>query len=689
MDKENKPSKKPENLRSEGFRMKRAKTIRMGTTGHPSSIAPEKIAKKSAVSSINRNVKTSPPPVSGPHKDSTQPGVNRKPGKIPLRKETGTPTLQPINAGDNAKPAKKNEKSHMPAGPLPDPPPPVDQEEQKEITKEYKEGKWADSAESRVRNRRTMGRFEFLVEMAHGGMATLYLARIKGPEKFEKLLAIKKIHDHLASQTKFVEMFLDEARIAALIHHPNVATIFDMGKVENSYFIAMEYVHGESLNELIKTCLRQKHDLPWSYAAWIVNQATNGLDAAHKLVSPDGKSLEVVHRDVSPHNILISYEGHVKVVDFGIAYAKERLTHTAHDVLKGKVAYMSPEQTEGLEPDCRSDIFSLGIVLFESVCMQRLFKEKTQAATIRRIAEGRIPKPRKLRSSIPAELERIILKALAKDPAQRYKTAGDLSDDLENLLAAHGESVNPRKTAQLMDRMFHDRIRIKDRQIKAAIENASGAALKDIVGSRETSLSEPSLNKAHTASLSTKKKIALAAAVGIPILILLFLLFFKMADSHQTSGEKPALTTTREQYNSDDDRKNDRSESVLADSKEETEQKPAKTASIQISVSPLDSFAVFSFRGNRYEGSPLNVTVPVSSKPETIIVEAEGYVTQPIVVVPVVDTKIPVTLQKVEHTEMKPDETTEKKNRTKRRRRRKVRQKKKESKSTLLRGIED
>jgi len=239
--------------------------------------------------------------------------------------------------------------------------------------------------------RKAFGRYELLMQMGTGGMATLYLARIRGPKNFEKLLAIKKIHEHLLGNAEFISMFRDEARIAALIHHPNVVSTYDLGEIDGAYFIAMEYVHGQTLRDVVKAALRRKDPLDWANAVRIVSDVAKGLHAAHELRSHEGEPLGVVHRDVSPQNVLVSYDGHVKLADFGVAYAAEKMTDTGAGMLKGKVSYMSPEQASGNVIDRRSDIFSLGTVLFEAVTQQRLFKEDTEAATLQTVRVADVP----------------------------------------------------------------------------------------------------------------------------------------------------------------------------------------------------------------------------------------------------------------------------------------------------------
>ncbi len=314
------------------------------------------------------------------------------------------------------------------------------------------------------------GRYQLLLEMARGGMAALYLARLRGPEQFEKLLVVKLIHEHLATEEEFIQMFLDEARITAMIQHPNVAAVQEMGKEGETYYLAMEYIHGQNMRDVLRSAIRNKTAWHWSHAVHVLSEAAAGLHAAHELVGPDGKPMGVVHRDVSPQNILLSYGGDVKVIDFGIAYAAERLTQTRTGTVKGKAAYMSPEHVCGEPLDCRSDIFSLGVVLYEAVTLRRLFRAENEAATLLKVRDCVIPPPRLVCPELPVELEQIILKALAPAREDRFASAGDLSDALQELLVRSGHRINRRSLGEIMDRLFHDRRVIREQQIKLAQE---------------------------------------------------------------------------------------------------------------------------------------------------------------------------------------------------------------------------
>ncbi len=305
---------------------------------------------------------------------------------------------------------------------------------------------------------RRVGKYELLTSIGEGGMAEVFLARQRGPLDFEKVVVIKTIHPHLAKRDEFVRMFLDEARIAAQINHPNVVQVFDLGLEGSTFFIAMEYLAGEPLTALMQAGAKSGDLLPALLAAHIVAQAAEGLHAAHELKNMAGKPLEVVHRDVSPGNIVVLYDGGVKVVDFGVAKAKGRLTQTVGQQVKGKFAYMAPEQIAGKPIDRRADLFGLGVVLWEALTSRRLYRAENDAATLQAIL-GRRPKPPStVRKDVPRELDAITMRALAIDPEQRYATARELQQELNALLP----STLKEQLAAWMHARFAARLR--DRQ---------------------------------------------------------------------------------------------------------------------------------------------------------------------------------------------------------------------------------
>ncbi len=332
-------------------------------------------------------------------------------------------------------------------------------------------GAEAEESPAAVTSDSQMGRYRLCYELASGGMATVFLARIDGPQGFDKICAVKRIHPHLARENNFVQMFLDEARIASRINHPNVCGVFDFGDSPAPY-IAMEFLSGEPLSRVLRAVWSQ----PWQkdsqmlpyFAARIIADACEGLHAAHELRDSDGQLLNVVHRDISPHNLFISYQGSVKVVDFGIASARNRVHHTATGEVKGKFAYMAPEQLRGKPVDRRADIWALGVVLWEMIAMKRLFRRETEMETIFAVASDRIPNPSEIRPQVPKELEAAIMKALTRDPEQRYENARQFGRDLLQFIATKGKLVGPADLAEWMTELFPDGEANKTQLVEAA-----------------------------------------------------------------------------------------------------------------------------------------------------------------------------------------------------------------------------
>ena len=339
-----------------------------------------------------------------------------------------------------------------------------------------------------------LGKYELLTSIGQGGMAEVFLARQQGPRGFEKVVVLKCIYPHLARRQHFVDMFLDEARIAANINDPNVVHIYELGEEQGTLFLAMEYLVGESLSAVIKIGVRQKKLLdPWM-AARIVANAASGLHTAHELVDPTGVPMEVVHRDVSPGNIVVLYNGAVKVVDFGVAKARGRLVETTGGELKGKFAYMSPEQLVGKAVDRRSDIFSLGVVLWETLAHTRLFRADSQPETVQLILQGNVPPPSRARPEIPVELDEIAMRALEKNPANRFQTADELRLALENYLSRSGMPASRQDLARWMEECFPERIAWRRKLLEAASKRRLDAMepfpeIEVDLGSESTSLS--------------------------------------------------------------------------------------------------------------------------------------------------------------------------------------------------------
>ena len=280
------------------------------------------------------------------------------------------------------------------------------------------------------------GKYSLIRKIGTGGMAEVFLARTSVAQGLNKTLVIKKIHTAYARSRQFVTMFVDEAKIALGLNHPNIVQVFDFGAVADTYFLAMEYVEGVDLLRLLQEAARARQRLPYGLSAYIVQQLAKGLDYAHRKTDEFGQPLGIVHRDVSPQNILLSWDGSVKIVDFGIARARD--VHEEDGVIKGKYAYMSPEQARGEPVDCRSDVFAAGIVLFELVCARPLFHSKGKEA-LDMVKSGGIPRPSELAPELPESLDRIILRALEFHRADRFQTARDLQHELGKFLLEWGQ----------------------------------------------------------------------------------------------------------------------------------------------------------------------------------------------------------------------------------------------------------
>ncbi len=318
-----------------------------------------------------------------------------------------------------------------------------------------------------------LGRYRVVDEIGVGGMASVHLARVDGPGGFQKWVAIKRIHPHLVEDDQFVDMFLDEARIAAGINHANVAQVFDLGKDDNTYWIAMEYLHGEPLREVMRRVEERGRRVPFHLAARICADAAEGLHGAHELRGRNGQLLNLVHRDVTPHNLFVTYEGYTKVVDFGIAKVVDRLASTRAGTLKGKLAYMSPEQVRGQEVDRRTDIFALGVVLWELTTNRRLFRMDTDLDTLEKVQACVVPLPSTIVGDYPPDLEAVVMKTLSQRREDRYQTARALSRALQGFLMKQGVFVGPEDVGDTLKSLFDDRVRKREKYLEWAAEVTS------------------------------------------------------------------------------------------------------------------------------------------------------------------------------------------------------------------------
>ncbi|WP_437875693.1 serine/threonine protein kinase [Sorangium sp. So ce513] len=335
-----------------------------------------------------------------------------------------------------------------------------------------------------------LGRYRVVDEIGVGGMASVHLARMDGPGGFQKWVAIKRIHPHLVEDDQFVDMFLDEARIAAGINHANVAQVFDLGKDDNTYWIAMEYLHGEPLREVMRRAEERRVRISPELAARICSDAAEGLHAAHELRGKNGQLLGLVHRDVTPHNLFLTYDGYTKVVDFGIAKVADRLSSTRAGTLKGKLAYMSPEQVRGIDVDRTTDVFALGVVLWELTTNQRLFRMDTDLDTLEKVQACVVPPPSTIVPDYPIELESVVMKALAKHRHDRFQTARELSRALQSFLMRSGVFVGSEEVAHFVQQVFADRIQKREAHLAWAAEVTSTINVEQVRGRASTTATD-------------------------------------------------------------------------------------------------------------------------------------------------------------------------------------------------------
>lgn len=307
---------------------------------------------------------------------------------------------------------------------------------------------------------RQFGKYTLLRRLASGGMAEIFLALQRSAGGFEKLIVIKRILPSMNQDKAFIEMLLHEARVAASMSHPNIVQTFDVGQVDGTYFIAMEHIHGEDIRSIVRA-MRKKvlSEFPLEHAIAITIGMCAGLAYAHERRDLEGRSLNIVHRDISPQNIVVTFSGDVKIVDFGVAKSSSQSGEDTKDgQLKGKVPYMSPEQAAGQSIDWRSDIFAVGVLLFELSTGKRLFKGASEFETLKLICDKEYPRPSEVKPGFPGALDRIIMKALEKDREKRYQSAREMQSDLEAFVREERIPVSQISLTQWMQSLFEDKL---------------------------------------------------------------------------------------------------------------------------------------------------------------------------------------------------------------------------------------
>ena len=346
-----------------------------------------------------------------------------------------------------------------------------------------------------------VGRYRLIAELAHGGMGDVYLGVARGPAGFNKLMVIKQLRPALADDEQFLAMFLEEARLAARLSHPNVVQTVEVGNEGKRYFLAMEYLEGQSLQRM-RQRIGKDRPFPLGPHIRILIETLQGLHYAHELVDIDGTALGVVHRDATPHNIFVTYDGQVKVVDFGIAKAMDSSLETRTGELKGKVAYMPPEQASAKRVDRRADIFAVGVMLWEAATGRRMWKGMNEIAIMHSLFAGEIPSPRSVDARVPEELDRICRIALSPTPEYRYATAAEMAAELEAYLVQIGDRTGTRDIARLVTDAFEaDRKEMKDiidAQLRALrTSDRAVVATADLTGLMSPSASVPRVSTAQ------------------------------------------------------------------------------------------------------------------------------------------------------------------------------------------------
>jgi serine/threonine protein kinase len=382
---------------------------------------------------------------------AVEPGGGALPNEVAVLLDTfdskhgATPTQKTPGVRDQSPPAPLSpsvllERADEPASPgldlaavaadaLEPSPPPGDEAEPETRSRP---GSAADPARPAARD--AFGPYLLLERVARGGMAEVFRAKRTGIAGFEKIVAVKRILPHLSDNQEFVRMFVDEAKMVAGLTHPNIVQIFDLGKLETSYYIAMEYVHGRDLRSIQRRGEERGYRMPANLCAYLVSRVCAALDFAHRKKDDQGRPLRIVHRDVSPQNILISFDGEVKLTDFGIAKAAARASTTDKGALRGKLLFMSPEQAWGAAMDQRSDIFSLGVVFYEMLCGQKPFVGEEELGVLDMVRRCQLVPLRQVQPEIPSVLEAVVMKALEREPEQRFQTAGEMQREIDRIL---------------------------------------------------------------------------------------------------------------------------------------------------------------------------------------------------------------------------------------------------------------
>jgi len=475
-----------------------------------------------------------------------------------------------------------------------------------------------------------IGRYEVLGQLATGGMAEILLARLSGPSDFARAVVIKRILPQFARSESFVAMFLDEARIVARIRHPNVVQVHELGDHEGDVFLVLEYVAGENLASVLKRAAVGADRLEPELVAHVVAEACAGLHAAHELVTEDGRSQNLVHRDVSPQNLFVGYDGHVKLLDFGVARVDDRVAKTEAGDVKGKFEYMSPEQASGRPLDRRSDIFAMGIVLYELATGRRLFKRTSHARTLDAIVKEPVVPPSRLVAGFPRALEEVILRALAKIPEERYATAADMRRDLLAFARAFPAPVEA--VAERMQRWFPERIAEKEEMLRRV--RAGDAITRVPAGEVDEDVRVPAVpDRTESASSRTRRRsraVVAGAVAGAALLASAAALALR-------GGSTPTVTSSAP------------SSSALATDAAVSASPPAPSAArdVVVHVESRPPGAVVLADGVPRGATPVDVHLARGSAAVSIELRATGFAPTTQTIIPDADQKLVLALSPV------------------------------------------
>jgi serine/threonine-protein kinase len=465
-----------------------------------------------------------------------------------------------------------------------------------------------------------------------GGAAAVYLG-VRSPEQPEQdhppedVVALKVIHEHLAVENEFIHMFLDEARVAARLDHPNVIRTYELGQDGDRLFMAMEYLHGHSLHEVFVRGTRQGARLPVDLVAWIGARVARALHYAHTLTDSSGQSLHLIHRDVSPRNIFIAYDGTVKLIDFGIAHAVGRTAKTKVGQMKGTFSYIAPERALGGSCDHRADIFSLAAALFEAATGQRLFRGDDDVQTLRNVLSGKIPDPRSIRDGFPDEMTRILLKALALRPTARHASALQLAEDLDAFVASSGLEPPQARLALMMGTIFAEDRSRKDaaiEKVRSFCKDPDAPAWSDEPAQDASSVAL-SRSGPHTIRLTRRARWPIALVLAATTAAAWMFSPLRLEGPQRSPADAPTTNET-------------------ASAAPTVPPSPPNKAVLDLSTAPAAS-ATFSLGNQTVQGSVARFEVARGPAPLTVFVRAEGFAPTRIDLVPDQNRTVAVPLQ--------------------------------------------